>query len=85
MNAAIEKKPFIKATQTAQLARGGAGIDVVVAEMIEKGGDVGLNGGDEDGIAVFKKLRKDAQIAEVGLAGERAKSFFHAKIGGKIV
>jgi hypothetical protein len=57
----------------------------VFAEMIEKRGDVGLDGGDKDGVAVFKKLRKDAQIAEVGLAGERAKSFFYAKIGGKIV
>ena len=85
MNAAIEEKPFIKAAKTAQLARGGAGIDVVVAEMIEKRGDVGLDGGDEDGVAVFEKLRKDAQIAEIGLAGERAKSFFYAKISGKIV
>ena len=85
MNAAIEKKPFIKAAQAAQLASRGAGIDVVGAEVVEKGGDVGLGGGDEDGIAVFKKLGKDAQIAEVGLASERAKSFFYAKIDGKIV
>ena len=82
VNAAIEKKPFVKAAQTAQLARGGAGIDVVGAEVFEKGGDVGLDGGDEDGVAIFKELGKDAQIAEIGLAGERAKSFFDAKIGG---
>jgi hypothetical protein len=85
MNAAIEKQPFIKAAQTAQLARRGAGIDVVGAEVVEKGGDVGLGCGEEDGVAVFKKLGKDAQIAEVGFASERAKSFFHAKIGGIIV
>jgi len=85
MNAAIEKKPFIKAAETAQLARGGAGVDVVGAEVIEKCGDICLDGGEQDGVAFFKKLRKDAQIAEISLAGERAKSFFHAEIGGKIV
>ena len=85
MNAAIEKKPFIKAAQTAQLARGGAGIDVVVAEVIEKRGHVGLDRGQQHGVAVFEKLGKDAQIAEIGLASERAKSFFHPKIGGKVM
>ena len=85
MNAAIEKKPFVKAAQAAQLARGGAGIDVVGAQVFEKCGDVGLDGGEQDGVAVFEELGKDAQIAEIGLAGERAKSFFHTKIGGIIL
>ena len=85
MDAAIEEKPFVKAAQAAQLARGGAGIDVVGAEVIEKCGDVGLDGGEQDGVAVFKELGKDVQIAEIGLAGERAKSFFHTKIGSVIV
>ena len=85
MNAAIEKQPFIKATQTAQLARGGAGIDAVGSEMIEKGGDVGLGRGEQDGVALLEKLRKNAQIAEIGFASERAKSFFNTKIGGVVV
>ena len=58
MDSAIEKKPFIKAAETTELARGGAGIDRVGTEVVEKGGDVGLDGGDEDGVAVFKESRK---------------------------
>ena len=85
MNAAIEKQPFIKAAQTAQLARGGAGIDAVGSKMIEKGGDIGLVRGEQDGVAAFEKLRKNAQITEVGFAGEWTKSFFNTKIGGVVV
>jgi len=85
MDAAIEKEPFVEAAETTELARGGTRIDGVGAEVIEEGGDVGLDGGDEDGVAVFKELGEDAQIAEVGLAGERAKSFFYAKIAGVVV
>ena len=85
MDAAVEQKPFVKAAQAAQLARSGAGIDAVGAEMLEKGGDIVLGGGEQNGVALLKKLGKDAQIAEIGLASKRTKSFFHAKIGGIVV
>ena len=81
MDAAIEKEPFVKAAQTAQLARRGAGVDVVVAQVIEKRGDIGLGCFKEHGVALLEQLGKDAQVAEIGLASERAKSFFHTKIG----
>ena len=81
MNAAVEQQPFVKAAQTAQLARSGAGVDVVAAQMIEQRGDVGLDRCKQHGVAALEELGKDAQIAEIGLAGERAKSFFHTEIG----
>ncbi len=55
------------------------------AKVIEKCGDVSLDRGEQDGVAIFKELGEDAQIAEISLAGERAKSFFYAKIGGIVL
>ena len=43
------------------------------AKVFEKAGDIGFGGGGkQNGVATFKELGEDAQIAEIGLAGERA-------------
>ena len=42
-NTVIEKQPFVKSAQTAQLARRRPGIDAVGAQVTEKCGNVGLD------------------------------------------
>jgi hypothetical protein len=82
MNTAIEQQPLVKAAQATELARRRTGIDAVGAQMLEKCRHVGLESRNQDRVAPFKQFGEDAQIAEVGLARERAKSFFDTEIGG---
>ena len=80
MNAAVEQQPFIKSAQAAQLSRGRARIDAMVAQMLKQRGHIALRGAEQHRVAAFEELRKDAQIAEVGFDCERAKSFFYKEI-----
>ncbi len=80
MNAPVEQQPLVKPAQAAQFARRRAPIDAVFAQVLEQSCHVGLARRQQQDVTAFEKLGKDAQIAQIGFAGEGAKSFLHAKI-----
>jgi len=81
VNAPVQKEPFVKSADAAQLAGGRAGVDTVGAEGFDEGGDVLLRGVEEHSVAAFEELRKGLHIAVVGLAGERTEALFDAQVG----
>jgi hypothetical protein len=76
----VEQQPPIKPPQAAQLSRGRARIDAMVAQMLEQRGHVALGGTEQYRAPRFEELREDAQIAEVGFDRKRAKSFLYKEI-----
>ncbi len=80
MDAAVEEEPLVEAAQAAELARGGAGVDAVGAEVLEETGDVLLDGGEQGCVAAFKKLGEGVEVAGVGFAGERPQAFLDAHV-----
>jgi hypothetical protein len=80
MNALVEKKPFIETAQATEFPRRRAGIDTVRPQVLKKTADILFRGSQEGSIALFEELGKGAQIALVGLAGERTKALFYAQI-----
>ena len=81
MDAPVEEQPFVKAAQAAQLARRRTLDDVVAAQVFKKGRHILLRCRQQYAMAALDELGKGLQVAVVGLAGQRAKPFFHAQIG----
>jgi hypothetical protein len=80
MDAAVEEEPLVEAADATELSGGGTGVDAVGAEVFEEGGDVLLDGGEEDSLAGFEELGEGFQVAIVGFAGEGAQAFFDAQV-----
>ena len=81
MNAAVEQQPLVKAAQAAQLARRGARVDAVVAQMLEKRSHIRPAAVSSTALRLSRNSAKVLRSLSIGLAGERAKPFFHAQIG----
>src|SRR6185437_1098148 len=75
-----EQQPFVEAAQAAQLSSRGAGVDSVRAKMLEEGRYIVLRGAEQNAMTAFEELGKRAQIAEIGLSGERPQASFHAQV-----
>ena len=50
----------------------------MLAQMFEKIGHIALGRAHQDTISALNELRKNPQIAQVCLAGQRPKAFLHA-------
>ena len=50
------------------------------AQMFKEPRNVILSGAEQQAMPAFEELGERAQIAEIGLAGEWPKAFFHAQI-----
>src|ERR1017187_9052831 len=76
----VEQQPTIEAAQTAQLARYGARIDEVAAQVRHKAADVTLDRCRKQSTAVLQLLGELLQIASVGLATGWTQTPFDAQI-----